>query len=294
MSNTRWQCSATSSLGHSADSTFQACPKKYYWQYIRNLTPPSSVPLIVGSSIHIALSVYHELAHITDFSTKVIPGLTGRASAAMAEGMAYIKQTTSHLGDDDINRVSFDFMRTLRGYFAEYPEDTWKVLATEQEFDLELWPGIRSTGRIDGIIEWEGQTLVLEHKTTSFTPLRYYQEHGHSSQVTRYCRAASLLYGKPVHGALLNLLQKPPKSGVGQPKFARYVLIRTPQEIETLKADLFIVRHTQLLSENTGVYPQNTDRCFDYFTQCPFYRLCFQGGETEANLAAFGDPSSDD
>lgn len=292
MSN-RWQCSAVSSLGHSADSTFQACPKKYYWQYIKGLTPPSSVPLIVGSAIHVALSVYHKLADPSG-SASPIPGLTGRASQAMSEGMTYIKEATSHLGDDDMNRVSFDFMRTLRGYFAEYPEDPWKVLATEQEFDLELWPGIRSTGRIDGIVEWEGQTLVLEHKTTSFTPLRYYQEHGHGGQITRYCRAASLLYGKPVHGALLNLLQKPPKSGVGRPKFARYVLVRTPAEIEALRRDLLIVRSAQALSHAAEVYPQNTDRCFDYFQQCPFYRLCFQGGETEENLAAFGDPTTSD
>lgn len=278
-----------SPFGHHSDQLFMDCPKKYYWQMVRGLQSPPSIPLVVGSAIHAALAVYHGTAQHTYVETRIDPrALSLRAVRALNEAFAYLDVHMDHFMEDEKDEVNFFTFRTLRGYVQEYAEeDPWTTLGTEQEFDLELFPGIRSTGRMDGLISLNGQRLVLEHKTTSYSPEKFFAEFSNNSQVTRYCRAASLLLGSPVHGVLLNVLQKPSKRGLGQPKFGRYIVVRTQKQIDELEEDLEVVRHFRGVCDHMGNYPKNTSTCYDYFTQCSYHRLCFGAGETQENLSYY-------
>jgi RecB family exonuclease len=250
----------------------------------------------VGSAIHAALAVYHGTAQHTYVETRIDPReLPLRAVRALNEAFAYLDDHMDHMMEDEKDEVNFFVFRTLRGYCETYADpDPWQTLGTEQEFDLEIFPGIRSTGRIDGLISLNGQRLVLEHKTTSYSPEKFFAEFSNNSQVTRYCKAASILLGSPVHGVLLNILHKPSKRGLGQPKFARHIIVRTQKQIDQLEEDLMMVRRFKMHCEHVQAFPKNDRRCHDYFTQCPYYRLCFGAGETQDNLSYYVSPAQGD
>jgi hypothetical protein len=263
-----------SAYGHHADLLLQTCPKKYDFTARQGLSKDTTTALLVGTAVHAALQVYHGMSNTKGEKT-IIPGLTPHAASALNEAFSVIKDAEGAEGElkDEANYIT---MRTLTEYFKTYkPSNDWKIIETEQEFDLELFPGVRSTGRLDGLISVNGQVLVLEHKTTSYTPERFYEEFSHDSQVTRYCRAASLLLDKPVHGVLLNVLQKIKTKTHTAPKFRRFIIVRSIQQINDLEQELKTIRKVKALYEQEDYWPRNRARCFDYFSQCEFYNRCF-------------------
>ena len=83
-------------------------------------------------------------------------------------------------------------------------------------------------GIFDGLVDFNGQIWVLEHKTTSQLGSYYFNQFKPNNQVTGYIWAAEKLSGRKVQGAIINAI------GVyktGATKFERGMTARHAQDI---------------------------------------------------------------
>jgi hypothetical protein len=127
------------------------------------------------------------------------------------------------------------------GYCAKWKKDfdpkIWREL--EGEFDVE-WRGFRLKGRIDGILEVKGKLWILETKTMGRIDEALSDSLGFDFQTLFYITAAEVAVGRPVEGAIYNVIRRPghkQKDGESLPKF----VARVAKEVEK-KPDHFFKR----------------------------------------------------
>lgn len=132
-------------------------------------------------------------------------------------------------------------------------------------------------GIFDGLVEFNNNVYVFEHKTASQMGSRYFDQFKPNNQVTGYIWAASLLSGKRVGGALINAVGV---FKVGATRFERNITSRSPIEIEEWLHNVHQtckqIRHSQL----TGEWPMHTGSCMQYGA-CEFHGVHTLGNEKE-------------
>lgn len=190
-------------LTYSALRKFRNCRKKYYWRCVRELVPlERKEALWFGSLIHGCLELWH----------------SGRI---IEEVFDYIDKQTELLGDngnhkDNDTRLKATAMMTA--YVKAYPEGSewFKVLALEQTFQQPIINPMtqRSSrsfvlaGKVDGVIEKDGELWLLEHKTAGKIDRGYLDRLWTDTQILLYSFAIEEMYDRPVKGIVYNILTK--------------------------------------------------------------------------------------
>ncbi len=186
-------------------------------------------------------------------------------------------------------------LQTVQLYNKQWPIDaepfTFIADTVEQSFRLKLGRAtldstiagqhvgavdIFWTGRIDGLITYDNQTLVLDHKTTSMLGASFYDDFVLSSQMHGYVWAARRS-GHAAKGLLLDVLasRKPTRTRVGN-EFQRQRYFYSEEHLAEWERDMFqhVCDFLEHLCE--GYFPKSTKWCQGKYGQCQYFSVCSQ------------------
>lgn len=184
-------------LSYSAVSTFQACPLRYYFRYLRGLPEPCvSASLVFGSAIHEAIAMYYR------------ERLRGIPKPPFDLLQQVYHETWTHFGSQTIrfgkeeNRRSLDDLsdRVLTAFQAsESARLSGRILAIEEELRGELIPGCPEIlARVDLVVD-TGPALILTDFKTSRARWSQEQVDESAAQLLLYHDLVQTLAGgKPV------------------------------------------------------------------------------------------------
>ncbi len=132
-------------------------------------------------------------------------------------------------------------------------------------------------GIFDGLVEWNGNIYVFEHKTTTQLGKTFFRQFRPNNQITGYIWGAQKMTGHRVAGAIINAVGMYKASPT---KFERQVTNRTDEEIAEW---LISVRNTAQMIRNCSVeesWPRFTGSCTMYGL-CEFHSVCVLPGAKE-------------
>lgn len=253
-------------------STYLTCPRKYNFRFNRGLVGKSAMMAAdFGSAIHKGLDEWYKTG-VVDLAVQVF-------RKEFKEDLERDNKRTHKLGE-----------WMLRNYAEKYQDQPFKVLATEQEFTVELPNGNKLIGRIDKIIEWGGVVWVMDHKTTSMLGPTFMNMHTPNLQFSGYVYAAQQLGYTKCVGVLVDallvakgLLESSTRAKLtpllrdfayrGEADMAEYL-----QVVEKLQSDI-------TLSEINDKWQPNWESCSDY-GECAYRRVCKEPVELRERIIA--------
>jgi hypothetical protein len=266
-------------LTNSAISAFKACPRKYYWRYVREVEAiERPEALLLGTAIHGFLeSHYRQLPFEppTDLTPK---------SRAILRGV-------------------------IEGYSVRYMDDCdlFDAVALEQVISGEILnpetgrPAREFAygGKIDGLIilkkEMEsfkaGDLLLMEHKSASRVDDAYFERLQLDSQLLLYSLFLSRQLEVPIAGVLFNVILKPSlrqKKSENEAEYHQRLrlemdwpeqyhrrYLRFPEiRLQEIQKELWDAKNIISKARQAGVFTMNSSACFDYHRKCDYWPLC--------------------
>lgn len=129
------------------------------------------------------------------------------------------------------------------------------------------------TGRIDRLCTMEGESWLMDHKTTTMLGEQYWDQFHLSQQMVGYLWACRTLGICDPVGLYLNVLAVPGarrKTIAFERKRFRYFdwhLVEWEQDVSQMVAD-FIANLAR------GHFPRNTNSCSGKYGRCPYFTVC--------------------
>jgi len=126
---------------------------------------------------------------------------------------------------------------------------------------------------MDLLVEWNDRLWVVDHKTTSRGGPSYWDQFGPDTQTAGYVYAASLLAGRPVHGAIINrlLVHKVKKSPDQQ--FERRPIAYQQWQIDEWYDQQVRTYHEIEVAHEEGFRPR-WGQCTNKYGRCEMYDVC--------------------
>jgi hypothetical protein len=173
-------------------------------------------------------------------------------------------------------------IRTIVWYFDHFENDPAPVVilsdgapAVEHTFKLPVDNGIIFSGHIDRLVEYSGQILVMDQKTTGSTLSPYYfEQYSPDTQMSMYSFAARAVFNEPVKGVIIDAAQ----IAVGFSRFQRGFAFRTDQVLdEWYDMTMRLIEDTQrkTLAQQ---FDMRTQSCGNY-GGCAFRSVCARSPE---------------
>lgn len=131
-------------------------------------------------------------------------------------------------------------------------------------------------GIFDGLVEFSGKVLVLEHKTTSQMGPMYFNQFRPNNQVTGYIWGGGKLSGLRVDGAIINAIAVTKT----QTRFAREITNRHQSEIDRWLLDVHSECREIQRHRREGHWPMRTTACTQYGL-CEFHNVHVLPNEEE-------------
>ena len=147
----------------------------------------------------------------------------------------------------------------------------------------------------------DGSIWLWEHKTAASIGGGYIEKLFSDSQITGYYAALRDM-GIDVRGVVYDVALKPKlriKKNETESEFYdriadwhmqpeayhREEVYISDQQVQDWREDVWMVTQEILAARRAGMWPRNTGRCFDYYSQCEYLPLC-QNGAPEALINA--------
>ena len=194
-------------LTQSMVGCFQACRKQFDYRFNEKLVPveEDSTSLLVGSAVHNALEIWFRGGgRVNAFEMALnFPGLGADEQIKAA-----------CLVSKYIDRWAIDPNVKPIGPFSI--DKDFIVVDVEREFKVNLInpaSGRKSrtwqlAGKVDGVVDINGSLYILEHKTTSRIDDAYIKRISIDRQIMLYARAIEMDLGRPVIGAVYDIMKK--------------------------------------------------------------------------------------
>lgn len=259
-------------------SSYKDCPRKYQLRHILNWSRTSTaIPLSFGSSWHSAM----------DAVWKVAQSENERQTRMIAQ--AAFEQTWEEeglpvdLSVELVEKFSPRVPMVANDMLNHYIVTRWRMLqesevvAIEQPFAVPL-PDLTDTwyvGRLDKVVKFGGQTLVIEHKTTT----AYKKDGGFLSSFTEGWDSDSQVKGYEYGGSLYFGIQQVWIDAALVHKTVhdkfRFIPVQhqKPILIEWVEdAKNWIARIASDTERN--YFPKNENSCIGKYGACPFLDIC--------------------
>ncbi|HEY6022442.1 MAG TPA: PD-(D/E)XK nuclease family protein [Candidatus Paceibacterota bacterium] len=272
-------------IDNFALTMFQSCPSKYNLRIRQGWTTRrKSAALGFGGAFHEGLATWYK---------------TGDAVGAVE---ALINAYPGEMPIDDW-RTKEKCVKTLIEYMHNYPSEQFGIVQLpsgpmiEVNFTLPLgtylpcddcWMAdvsaptdmvcsncngpkelIEYGGIFDGVVEFNRQLYIFEHKTTSQLGDYYFDQFRPNNQVTGYVWAGGLLSGQRVGGAIINAIGM---YKVGATKFRRQVTARSAEDIARWINDVHYTCVRIKQCERDDHWPMHTTACTMY-GKCEFHMV---------------------
>lgn len=170
----------TLKLSASAISTFQSCPKKYYFAHLLGLKGQSTFAATYGTIVHAIMEIFNQ-KYITSYSAETLLNLTDilfkaaeTPKAAIAEGFTQrIIDLISATNLLSLTEMKDNFKSAIKemeknGFFNQIPDE----IISEKSFEFEIaeCPNVVFDGRIDAIYRFGDNYTVVDYKTGKNKP----------------------------------------------------------------------------------------------------------------------------
>jgi hypothetical protein len=285
----------STSLGY-----LKTCPRLYYYHMIEGWTSnDESVHLRFGIEYHRALQ---------DYDIAKANGI--KHDDAVHDTIQELVLRTADFNPDHKTKTKDNLLRTVVWYLETFKDDSAETVilsdgrpAVEQSFRFELDWGPTSkqafedvqgqlvtrhpqpyilSGHLDRVVTFQGQTFVMDRKTTTSTPGDYYfNQFEPNNQMTLYSFASKVVLDAPVRGVIIDCAQ----IAVGFSRFVRGFTYRTPEQIEEWVGDLrywFALQEQFAIADN---WPMNDQACGMY-GGCRFREVCSKQKSVRPNFLA--------
>jgi hypothetical protein len=146
-----------------------------------------------------------------------------------------------------------------------------EVVAVEQPFNIELFPGHFIGGRADQIVKWNGRLWGRDFKTTTKDEPFFVKGIDPNDQAIRYIVGESAVHGQEIQGILFEVMYNTKTVG---PKIYTKPSTRNPYQIETWKkAQEFNSRQLKVMREE-DIWPMDDGYKCGY---CEYHIICRTG-----------------
>ena len=259
-------------------SGYKTCPRFFQLRYKMHLTPDrAATPLIFGSSWHSAMDIIWIHAREFDQTDLRKYAVLKFLETWEAGGLP------TELSLEDIEKLGARTPMVAEEMILNYIDQRWKILteceliACEQPFAVPL-PNVTDVwyvGRLDKVINYNGQTIVIEHKTTSEYKIdggfrqTYIEGWDMDSQVKGYEYGAGLYFGAEQVWVDAALVHKKVHD-----KF-RFIPIshQRPMLNEWIASTVSWVNRVEA-DVKAGYFPKNENSCVGKYGPCQFTDIC--------------------
>lgn len=277
-------------------TSYKTCPRQYLYRHVLHWTPEHKSPaLIFGSGWHAALEVIWAGYATSDAD---LPDLIAKAYEAFCKtwvemGLPAPEELTPDEIEHFLPRTPMIAQEMLYEYFEArkhiFRDPTFKLIDIERPFAVPLDPDNDSrwyVGRLDTTMSFRGQTIVVEHKTTTSYAKNggfrsdFVDSFSPASQIDGYLYASKILYGDKVAGVWVDAAL------VHKSVHTAFKFIPVDRQFAQLDAFLWEVHfwidniqgNLAVLNERSGgdylaAFPKNTGSCQNY-GGCPYRDIC--------------------
>ena len=284
-------------ISHNSMSIAKSCWRKYWWTYHEGLKPiKQSAALSLGSTIHAAFDMFY----------KGFPTL---------EVTQYISDTfdkqISDASPNDIEDLVISKYTAL-GMWMHYPTkdlNDFQSVESEREFKVRVQNGVYIVGKIDGIVKKDDVKWVRELKTTGLHFPQFERKSRVSSQASAYVYAIKK-DGEDVQGVIYDYIKKPllrknmsedmnefgrriMKDYRERPGmyYRRHYVYRSPEDISEFEWDMeALIKDIKSKKDKHDFY-RNTDQCFNFNSECPFFKICHSSEPDDLTVKLYFDKS---
>lgn len=246
------------------------CKRKYFYKIVLGFkSKRTSAPLEFGSAYHLfreeleksCMNQVASLDQVNNAMDKAV-ALWKKSNAQEPVGARYDFLTTERL-------VASCFKANAHRD-AEIKTGKIKVLATEQNFTVELRDGSKVGGRADQIISWNGRPYGRDFKTTSILGKYYIRKLEPNDQFSRYTFGESKLTGETVWGQFVEVLYNTKKEG---PTIENFITNRTDYQIKTWENELIFYNENILKNcRDADIWPMESSD--ESCPRCEFRSVC--------------------
>lgn len=167
--------------------TYENCPRRFFYRYVEKSETTSDTDTSradVGTIVHAANDAVYRWV-IAEEHEGVIPIEVIEHCFRRA-----YRESDRELGGADLYAES---RALVFKYFERYPDaDHWDVIASEQEFEIEITPGVMIKGFMDLVLRDGDGILIVDYKTNAM--LYGKDELDHNLQASAYCAVARKLW----------------------------------------------------------------------------------------------------
>jgi len=271
-------------IQYAWDSTslgmLKTCPRLYHYTMILGYgSREDNVHLRFGIEYHWAIENYDRCLAAGASFDEAVRSTIGELLVRTAD---WDPDTTMRAGQyknrDTLLQLTIDYF----DFFRNDPAVT-HILdngrpAVELSFKFELDWGPQSAdvkyllcGHLDRVADLGGSLYVIDHKTTTTTPGKYFFDNfSPNNQMTLYALAAQIVINTPIKGVIVEaaqiLLEKPNH-------FARGFALRTNDALDEWVGDLATWLNLAESYALSGHWPMNDTAC-DKFGGCRFRNVC--------------------
>lgn len=179
-----------------------------------------------------------------------------------------------------------NLIRTIVWYVDEFhaEEITVKMLngvpLVEHSFALPVDNDLVFTGHLDRVVEYVGDTYVMDQKTTAQTISPYwFNQFKPNTQFSMYTFAGMMIWKMPVKGVIIDGAQV----AVGFSKFSRSVSMRTEDELNEWYDDTMAHIEAAQRATLNNHFPMNPASCGNY-GGCEFRPVCSRSPSLRDNF----------
>jgi hypothetical protein len=261
------------------------CPRKYQYHMIEGYVGRGErVHLEYGILYHEALGTYEEckfLGMSHDIAVrKVVQDVLVWTWRDDKPWRSSVDLST----DDKASLKSREnLVRTVVWYLDKFKDDPAKIKMhsvtgrpmIELHFTFELGSDLQGhpytlCGYLDRVVEFQGESFVMDHKTTTSTLGSYYfEQYDPDNQMSLYTVASQIAFKTPVRGVIIDAAQ----IAVGFSRFVRSFVFKTPDQIDEWMHDLQHWLDQAERFAEANYWPMNDKSCHK-FGGCPFRDIC--------------------
>jgi len=253
---------------------------KYYWRYLRGLTPyKRSSALSLGSIVHSAFDMYYNGAS-SDEVTKFV-ATTANEEIAKAPDMA-----------EDLLVMKY----TALGMWTQYPKNLsmFEEIKPELELKIDFMPGVTLVLKLDGLVKVNGKFWIRELKTTGLSFSQFEKRCETSPQCSLYTYAVKKT-GVDVQGVIYDFVKKPllrrhineDKESFGRRilnnykdrtdyYYKRHYAYRSQERLDLFEKDLKTTALQIIDCCKKSRWYRNPDACWNFNSPCEYLPICFQ------------------
>lgn len=283
---------------------FMTCRRLYYYKRIKKYTKTSfNLPFIVGRVIHMGLGYLLEkkpnaVALMTQYFKE-------ERKKANNEFTLSVDQLTK------LDQQEYVTQGMLIAYAKKYRamiRDA-QLIGSEVEGALEFGENVTFVIKLDNLIRIRTKKVLHELKSSKYITPEYVHMIRTDIQTAAYFHFHNMIFeDSKIDEIMYDVIKKPgirQKKGEGYQAFlqrlveyydkpgdeAVFHIERFSQPVigvDDLINTVFKISEDMLRSKTKEDYYQNYDKCSSYYGDvCPYYDLCFNGGESKENLILY-------